>query len=239
MALKINGEYARNGADNGKVVNPGEPHVACVVLLDTSGSMSPYTSELIRGIEAMQKALKEDALARGSVDVCIIAFDDSARIIHPFTSIDKMFVPEINCGGNTAMHSAVAYAINELKARIKQYESLQVPQKRHWIFLLTVGHPTDTDNGEFDKLRDYQNRYLCTFYPMAVGNNADIDLLGSLNVANHMVLQASQEDFAGAFQWLSISLSQVSPSVSGVDITLTDPNDNDYGTQVNVLTCGV
>lgn len=146
-----------------------------------------------------------------------------------------LFIPEIGCDGRTAMHEAVDFAINELKARIKQYQENQVPQYRHWIYMITDGGANDADNGSFQKLIDYQNRKVCTFFPVALGDEVDTELLGSLNIT-HRVLQANKEDFKSTFEWLSASLSHVSSSRSGDTVTLPDPKE--FDDQINVLTCG-
>lgn len=230
MAINFK-EYPRGGSANLPIENGGETHLPCVVLVDTSGSMSSAMSELHDGLVALGEAIKEDSQAVGRVEICIISFDDDARIVVPFAPMYDYVAPELSCGGMTAMHKAVEYALTELEARKNQYKSNKTSYLRPWIFMLTDGGANDSDNGAFNKLIEAQNAKHCTFFPVGIGNQVDFDLLKELK-ADGVVLRASKENFKNAFVWLSSSLSMTSVSNSGDKVVL--PNPADYQIQVVV-----
>lgn len=213
------------GEHNKPIMNPGEAHLPVVLLIDTSSSMSSVKDKIRQSLINFGKAIQDDERAVGTVETMIITFDSEARVIEPFGSAYDYAVPNIECYGMTAMHGAIDLALNEIEERKKQYGG-EINYYRPWLFLITDGKPNDEDNGAFNRLLQSQKDKHCIFFPVALGENADLNLLGSLN-ENHRVFKSSKEDFAGAFQWLSNSIITASNSYTGDKIVLEDPSD--YG----------
>ena len=69
-----------------RVAAPGEPHLACLLLLDTSGSMSgaPIGS-LNKAINDFKEKTMMDEMAKKRVDVAIMQFDDDVSLVQDFT----------------------------------------------------------------------------------------------------------------------------------------------------------
>lgn len=217
-------EFQKGGIENAPIVNAGEIHVPCVVLVDTSGSMSEAQQELNNGLKALVEALKEDPLAVGRVEFCIIGFgsEGRAKILVPFGPAYDYEAPCVVCDGpNTPMHGAVQLGLDELEARKQQYKVNGTGYMRPWMFLLTDGYPNDRDNGAFDRLRESQVEKHCTFFAVGVGDQVDRNLLKSLH-KDGIVLTASKENFKNSFVWLSNSLSVASASIPGTKIELPD-----------------
>ncbi len=212
------------------IENGGEIHLPCVVLVDTSGSMSTAMNELHEGLVQLGEALREDPQALGRVEFCIISFDDRARINVPFGPAYDYQAPALTCGGMTAMHEAVALGLDALEKRKKQYTENKTAYLRPWVFMMTDGGANDRDNGSFNRLIQAQKDKHCTFFPIAIGNSVDMNLLKSLKV-DGVVLKASKENFKGAFVWLSNSLSRTSSSNPGQTVAL--PNPGDYQLEVD------
>ena len=62
------------------ITNFGERHVAAVLLVDTSSSMSDAPiAELNQGLIDFGDALQNDSLALGRAEVCIISFNSSVQ----------------------------------------------------------------------------------------------------------------------------------------------------------------
>lgn len=222
-------EYPRNGSGNSPIENGGEMHLPCVVLVDTSSSMSRDRAQLHQGLVELGEALDEQA--RGRVEFCIIGFDDDARVLVPFGPAYDYEAPDIECKGMTAMHKAVECALNELEIRKSQYKENKTSYYRPWIYMLTDGGANDTDNGAFERLVQSQKDKRCIFFPVAIGEDADKELLKSLNEEG-VVLKASRENFKNSFVYLSNSISLASVSESGTKVTL--PNPNDYQLEVEI-----
>lgn len=222
-------EYPRNGSANGEVENRGETHLPCVILVDTSGSMNSAVSELNEGLFILGEALKEDSQALGRVEFCIISFDDTARILVPFAPAYDYEAPVVTCGGMTAMHQAVGLALQQLEIRKQQYRNNRTTYNRPWVFMLTDGEPNDEDKGEFQDLLDAQRDKHCTFFPMGIGNEVNMNVLKSLvfDKEKGFVLKATKENFKNCFKWLSTSVSTTSSHNPGSKATI--PNPGSYG----------
>ena len=141
--------YLDPGAMNGAVENSGEPHLPCVVLVDTSGSMSPVMDEVHRGLRELGEALNDDPRARGCVELCIVAFDSTVKTVQPFGSVYDYVAPQLVANGTTHMQDAVDLALREIEARKAQYRQSGTRYYRPWIFLLTDGYPTTNNNVHF------------------------------------------------------------------------------------------
>ena len=217
-------EYRTNALNNKIIENPGERHLACVVLIDTSGSMENSMDQLHEGLYELGAAIKEDDYAVGITEFCIMTFNDKPSVVMPFGPAYDYEAPAISCGGSTAMHLAVDAALNEVEARKAQYKENKTSYYRPWIFMLTDGKTNDADNGVFERLIDAQNEGKCIFFPVGIGNGADYTLLKRLK-NNGLVLKANRDNFKNSFEWLSSSISMVSRSSANQQVKLDDPLD--------------
>src|SRR4030095_1267006 len=89
-------------------LNP-DPRCACVLLIDTSGSMNgaPIT-ELNLGLQTFHHALSEDTLASRRVEIAIVTFGNGGVTkIQDFVTADQFVAPELITGGQTPMGEAI------------------------------------------------------------------------------------------------------------------------------------
>src|SRR5688572_17127949 len=116
--------------------NP-EPRCACLLLLDTSGSMSGAPiAELNAGLKAFQTEINADSLAAKRVEIGIITFGP-VQVVLDFTGAAQFFAPELSASGNTPMGEAIERGLELLRARKNQYKSNGISYYRPWIFLIT------------------------------------------------------------------------------------------------------
>ena len=67
------------------IMNFGEKHIACVLLVDVSGSMSgDAIRELNEGLRVFGEALQSDSKAYGCADVCVVSFGSTVQQVVPF-----------------------------------------------------------------------------------------------------------------------------------------------------------
>ena len=205
------------------IENEGEEHLACALVVDTSGSMSGSEAELARALQEMKAAIESDTMARGRVELCLITFDDRVRVVQPFGPM-HMFEPpaSISLGGMTATHQAIDTAMRMVEERTQQYKAEGVTHKKPWIWLFTDGGSNDSDNGSFQRLMDWQNAKKCVFYGVGIGNNLNAEELKSMHKA-HMMLHVDRNAFAAAFEFLSRSVSVTSASQRGQTVTMDLP----------------
>lgn len=205
-------------------VNSGERHVAVVILVDISGSMSGKPiEELNRGLIEFRKALEEDSLAMGRADVSIISFNSNVQTEMGFRPAAEYEAPELTASGGTSLNGAVITGLDAIESRKAEYKAAGTDYYRPWVFLLTDGAPTDTglEAEAKSRLRSAIENKKVVFMPMAIGANADTRMLQSYypeNAATKPVLRADANNFKEAFVWLSKSIGVVSQS----DPTVSD-----------------
>lgn len=200
------------------ITNFGERHVACVLLVDTSGSMSGTPiSELNKGLVEFGDALQNDSLAQGRAEVCVISFNSSVQTEMSFRPAADYEAPTLSASGLTSMNEAIEAGLDALEARKADYRANGVNYYRPWLFLLTDGAPTDTnmESSAKARLQNAIKNKKVVYMPMGIGGGADIAKLQSYypaDAAARPVLQASSSDFKEAFTWLSASIAEVSHS---------------------------
>lgn len=198
------------------IMNQGEKHIACVLLVDTSGSMSGRPmDELNEGLRAFGEALQDDTKAAGCADICVISFNSSVETVVPFCSAEEYVAPVLSAGGLTAMNEAIITGMDMLEARKQEYKTVGVDYYRPWMFLLTDGIPTDDEYAvdAKDRLQEAFDQKKINFFPMGIGAAANTAVLKSYTKdGSGMVLKAEKNNFREAFVWLSSSLSVISHS---------------------------
>ena len=213
------------------IMNPGAKHIACVLLVDTSGSMVSHNAidELNEGLRAFGEALMSDTLASTAADVCVINFNTEVTVEIPFSPAADYVAPTLSAGGLTALNEAIITGLDAIEQRKAEYRQLGVDYFKPWMFLLTDGSATDTefDADAHQRLAEALANRKVNFFPMGIGADADIQALKSYTAnGNGPVLKAEKNNFREAFVWLSSSMAVASTSVPGqnkVDLPETPP----------------
>ena len=200
--------------------NP-EPRCPCILLLDTSSSMSGEPIEqLNKGLQEFKKQLMNDELAAKRVEVSVISFDSSVEVHNDFQTINSFNVPTLRPGGYTSMGKGIEVAINILKKRKKDYKDNGISYYRPWIFLITDGSPTDSIDNAI--LKDHNGESKKEFAFFAVGvEGADIHTLNRISDREALTLKGL--NFTALFQWLSNSMCSVSRSTLDTEVVLESP----------------
>lgn len=194
-----------------RIAAVNEPHLACVLLLDTSGSMARSIDNLNNAINDFKKAVSMDELSKKRVDVAIVEFNDEATVIQEFTPISEMEPIKLTAGGLTAMGEGINLAIDLVRERSRFYRDIGIGCFRPWIFMITDGVPTDDiayarsriaeeeSKGEYGKLK---------FFAVGV-DNYDKDAMFMLTPR---VIELKEANFEGIFNWMSESMICISAS---------------------------
>ena len=200
--------------------NP-EPRCPCLLLLDTSGSMSGRPiSELNAGLQAFQSELQADSLAMKRVEVALITFGP-VRIINEFNTAESFSSPTLPTTGDTPMGEAIIVGINLIKKRKDEYKKNGISFYRPWVFLITDGAPTDDWNKAAFEIKEGEKNKSFAFFAVGV-QNADMEILKQLSVREPLKLEGLK--FRELFQWLSNSMKSVSRSIPGDKIQLASPS---------------
>lgn len=214
---------------NGTIMFPNEPHIACVLLLDTSGSMSsnggaPIAS-LNKAIRSFKEQIYSDLVAQNRVDVAVVEFNDTVRVSQDFIPL-SLFEPEEFSGyGLTEMGFGINKSIDLLKERIRFYRELGTNYYRPWIFMITDGYPTDDLSSAKERLYTEIEKRRLEFWALGV-NGYDKDILRSLTKKS---IDLEEADFANIFNWLGKSMIAISKSRIDETVTLPElPNNASF-----------
>jgi uncharacterized protein YegL len=203
------------------VINP-EPRCACLLLLDTSGSMHGQPiAELNDGLVAFKDALMADAMAMQRVEVGVISFGP-VRVRSDFQNPDTWTPPRLEASGDTPMGSAIEQGLQMLDARKQVYRQSGINYYRPWVFLITDGAPTDSWKHAASLVQAGDNDERKSFAFFAVGvQGANMETLAQISRREPHKLKELR--FRDLFVWLSSSLGGVSRSTPGTQVLLPPP----------------
>lgn len=209
MALDRLVSFARNA----------EPRCPVALVLDVSQSMRGTPIQALNnGIDRLLDELKNDKLARLRVDLSVIAFSTTAKLLRDFATIDESDdFPELVAQGRTAMGAGIVSALNALEARKAALKQHAIQYYRPWMIMISDGGPTDAIAEPRRLLKASEASNGLAFFPIGV-EGADFALLSSLG--HRPAMQLNGLDFSSFFLWLSASLKQVSRSTIGDAVEL-------------------
>ncbi|MEZ4675540.1 MAG: VWA domain-containing protein [Caldilineaceae bacterium] len=200
--------------------NP-EARCPCILLLDTSGSMSGAAiSELNVGLETFQQEIQRDDLAATRVEVSIATFGNGAHMEQGFVSAHQFTAPRLKAGGNTPMGEAIHLALDQLRQRKDVYKQHGIPYYRPWVFLITDGAPTDEWRSAAQRIQKEEADKAVAFFAVGV-EKADMKVLAQ--ICSRQPLRLKGLNFRDMFVWLSQSLTTVSHSLVGQQVPLSSP----------------
>lgn len=200
--------------------NP-EPRCPCLLLLDTSGSMSGAPiAALNTGLVALKDDLATDTLAMKRVEVAVVSFGP-VNINNTFHTAPNFFPPNLTAGGDTPMGSAIKQGVELIRQRKEEYKANGISFYRPWIFLITDGGPTDEWESAAAIVREGEAAKSFAFFAVGV-ENARMDVLAKISVREPLKLQGLK--FRELFQWLSNSMKSVSQSVPGSAVPVASPS---------------
>ncbi len=206
----------------GGIAAPNEPHLACVLLVDTSSSMagSPIDS-LNDAINQFKEQTMLSEQARKSVDIAIIQFNDGASVVQDFTPLSHMTPVRLNASGYTSMGAGINLAIDKVKERNRFYQTMGTPCYKPWIFMITDGAPTDDITSAQQRINEEESKGShgkLKFWAVGVPGYSK-ETLTSLT---KRCIALDEANFTGIFNWMSESM--VTISVSRVDENPQLPN---------------
>jgi uncharacterized protein YegL len=208
--------------DHPELVENPEPRCACLLLLDTSGSMHGQPiGELNAGLVTLKDELMADAKAAQCVEIGVISFGP-VRVHSDFQSPDTWTPPHLQASGDTPMGAAIEQGLQMLDTRKQVYRQSGIILYRPWVFLITDGGPTDSwkQAASLVHAGDSDERKSFSFFAVGV-EGANMQILAQISRREPLKLQGLR--FRDLFKWLSGSLGGVSRSTPGTEVPLVNP----------------
>ena len=198
------------------IASPGEPHLACVILIDTSDLIAGYTvSSLNKALQRLIAKVRMNEQASRRVDIAVVGFGSSARVIADFMPVAEIAEPySFSAGGESAMGEGINLAIDMLFDRCEVYDSLGTPVYRPWIFMVSNSTPTDDIDYATERVRYAENSVETRelrFFALGAGY---YDKSSLLKITNR-VIELTNSDFERFFSWVGEGLIEVSASSIG------------------------
>jgi uncharacterized protein YegL len=196
------------------------PRCACMLVLDTSGSMSGSPiDELNDGVQRFIEEVKADEIASLSIELGVVSFGGSVSTQMPLTPVHQVVGHSpLYATGATPMGEAVHQALKLLEARKREYQRNGVSYYQPWLVLMSDGSPTDTWAQAAQASRTLADGRKLVVLPVGVGSSADLSVLGQFS--NRPARPLAGLKFREFFQWLSASMMRVSVSSPGDKVAL-------------------
>jgi len=228
------------------ILAPHEQHIATVLLLDTSVSMSgDKISELIKGLRTFKEEAMKDRSVQKRAEFAIVTFDSSVEVVQDFAPIENIEIPIFKPKGDmTCMGHAIIKAIDMVNERKKIYRDRGISYYRPWIFMITDGEPNDMwPNGEEKDVElwtevikkvhegnseDKNVGKKFAFFTVGV-EGANMKVLTLIAPPNRVPIKLSPDKWKEMFLWLVSSQSTASQHKPGEQISTEDPTDPKKG----------
>ena len=216
-------------------VNNTNQRTPCVLVLDASYSMGAKTSsgksrieELNEGIKELENALKSDTTALTRVQLSVVAVGgptQSAEMLMDWTDASNFTAFELSPGGSTPLAEGLNIALQLIETSKENLRSNGISYTRPWMIVISDGEPTSSNSSWADAISATQNAVAdrkVEIFAIAVEGASEQKLN---DIANRPCAKLSGMKFKELFVWLSDSLSAVTHSRPGEEISLpeTDP----------------
>ena len=198
---------------NDDLISNPSARCACMVILDTSASMSGAAiEELNRGIQHFIHSVQEDEVASYSVEIGVITAGARVTEALPFTtamSISDM--QPLSASGCTPLGEATELALQRLQQRKAEYKKAGVAYYQPWLVIISDGAPTDSYHQAASQAKQLSEQRKLVVLPIGVAG-ANMSILNEFSSRGAKKLDGLK--FNEFFEWLSASMSQVSASAS-------------------------
>jgi uncharacterized protein YegL len=160
------------------------------------------------------------------VELAVVTFGGKVEIAQDFILPAEFKPPVLLADGDTPMGAAILRGFDLLEQRQARYEASDLDSYGPWVFMVTDGEPTDSDEvlaKAAERIRrgeSQERRKQAAFFAVGV-EGANMQKLAQISKRKPLKLRGY--DFARMFRWLGVSLTHVSMSQPGDRVRLENP----------------
>lgn len=186
-----------------------------ILLLDVSGSMSGEKIEnLYDATLEMINTFVAEKVKETIINVAIITFGEEIKLHTPFTPVSDLQssgLSRFNASGMTPLGTALTMA----KDMIDDKTILPSPIYTPAVVVVSDGQPNDEWKAPLKEFLTTGRSQKCQRFAIAIGNDADTDMLEKYTGAKDMIFFAERaSDIAACFQKFTMSVSTRSRSAN-------------------------
>ncbi len=194
------------------IVSANEPHMALLLLLDTSGSMAGVPiNELNNGVNRFKLEVCEDNTTRETLDVAIVEFNSNIRVVQEFVPIEHMRPVNLEAMGGTNMAPAIELAIDMVDEQARKYRRSGTEPYKPWILMISDGFADNIDEVA-ERIHRLESEQKLNFLSVGV-EGYDSQTLHKLS--RQKVMKLRGYDFTTLFDWVNKSMRSISASSPG------------------------
>ena len=201
-----------------------------ILMLDTSGSMSVAgkIDAMSQAVNDMIHAFAQESRIKAEIQLSIITFGGSEAKMHtPLSPVTDIELPvEFTAMGPTPLGGALDIVTN----LIEDKEKLPTRAYKPTIVLVSDGYPNDRWEESFAKLQNSERAKKAVRMAMAIGEDADKEMLTSFINDNEAPLFEAHNsaEIQKFFRAVSMSVSTRSKSSNPNQIAILNYDDIDY-----------
>jgi uncharacterized protein YegL len=206
-----------------------EQRLACVLLVDCSGSMhvDNQIEQVNEGLKKLEAALKNDALASVRTVVSVIAFgtdsDSGVEIVQEWTDAIDFVAPSFTAiGSHTPMGAAVNKGLDAIEEIQTHLRSNGVSLYRPWMFLLTDGQPSDDYLAAAKRCAQAVSDKKLILWPITTNPDSAAPLQSFIGEQGK-IYAVNTTNIRELFVWLSQSIKLASTSNPGQKAQVNQP----------------
>ena len=197
-----------------QIVNASDPHMACLFLLDTSGSMyGEPINELMAGLNRFKEDVCKDPTTRDVLDVAIVEFNSNVHVVQEFVPVEYMKPVSLSAYGGTDMNGGLRTAIDMIVERGRFYRRSGTQPYCPWIVMITDGYPNDSVDAIAEEIAMLDSEDKLRLWSLGV-QGADSTILNKIGHGKR-VLKLQGYDFTNFFDWVNKSMRSISVSAPG------------------------
>jgi uncharacterized protein YegL len=218
-----------------------EQKCTVALVLDISGSMSEHNRlvNMVKGLDAFIKEVKEDENLKNKLEIGIVAFNNiCTRIVEPSLAADIQ-LPNLVADGGTFSVQAIQSGIQMVSERKAWYRNNGLSYYRPWIIHITDGGPS---HQEFATAEEFETKWNelaeqirlaekdKTFCFLSLGvDEFEPAYLDRIKQASIPVYKMSGLKFTDFFKWLSATIADVAKGTDVVKAVKSNTSSWDSG----------